>query len=170
MAAESTHQHFVRGLVAVHEQLRSGAEQVRQLAAASSPHQGAQLASAVDGFTETLLDHHRSEDVFFFPAFRAAARLSRNDSEFLDLRDAEHVPIHRLAVELRDLLPQFDGRRVPTQLEHRVTANITELGELSLPHFAEEERVLTADHLATMITDRELGNVYRDMGRNWNRT
>jgi hypothetical protein len=150
---------FHRGLVQVHRELREGAAQI---AAAAGATDDRMVQSLIAGFCQTLLDHHKSEDRFFFPAFRAGGRLRSSDVAFLDARDAEHRDIHRLCLELRDG-PRTGGWRT-------AAAGIArELAALSAPHFAVEEATLTPRHLPALIAPQALVNVFRDMGQNWNR-
>jgi hypothetical protein len=159
---------FHRGLVAVHGELRQGAQQILRFAAGDSEDE--QRNSPVAPFCQTLLDHHKSEDAFFFPAFRRAGRLRASDVAFLDRRDAEHVDIHRVCLELKEV----DERRrraaiAASAWRASVALLAQELADLSAPHFQEEERTLTPAHLPTLISERELVAVFRDMGENWHR-
>jgi hypothetical protein len=162
-SAPSVFDNFHRGLVGVHGELREGAAQVE--AGALGAAADAEVAASIRGFCQTLLDHHKSEDRFFFPAFRAAGRLRSSDVAFLDARDAEHGDIHRLCLALRDGAGDNRGARWRS-----AAAQVArDLAALSLPHFAAEEATLTPRHLATLIAPGDLVRVYRDMGENWNR-
>ena len=118
----------------------------------------------IAAFCQELENHHRSEDAFFFPAFRKAGRLRSTDIAFLDARDDEHLALVRLAGELKELTRRESGIWAATA-RHL----LAEVAEVADPHFAAEESVLTPEHVAEMITQRELVDVYRDMGQNWNR-
>ena len=162
-------ENFHKGLIQVHQELRHGAQAILDLAAAD-PRVPGDMAKLIAVFSETLLNHHKSEDAFFFPAFRAAGRLRSSDIAFLDARDAEHVGIHRLCVELRDLAARHERRAVATPNWYASTAGlVAELRSLSLPHFESEERALTPAHVADLISEPELAHIYRDMGENWHR-
>jgi hypothetical protein len=161
--------HFHVGLLQVHRELR---QQTSAILAGVAKDAGGQAAvgQMIAGFCENLENHHRSEDVFFFPAFRSAGRLRSTDIAFLDARDDEHVALVRLAGELQQLSGRSRNRGlVPTAWWGTVHRLVTEVTEIAGPHFAAEESVLTAKHVADMISERELGEVYRDMGQNWNR-
>jgi hypothetical protein len=157
---------FHRGLVQSHAELRDGA---RGIEAAAGGEDDAVTARLVAAFCQLLLNHHKAEDAFFFPAFRAAGRLRSSDVAFLAARDHEHVAIHRLCLALREAGERHGRGRAATDFRATVAGLVRELSAASLPHFAEEEAVLTPAHLATMISARGLGLVYRDMGKNWNR-
>jgi hypothetical protein len=162
-------EHFHVGLLQVHRELR---QQTSAILAGVARDAGGQAAvgQMIAGFCEHLENHHRSEDVFFFPAFRAAGRLRSTDIAFLDARDDEHVALVRLAGELQQLSGRARNRGlVPAAWWGSVQRLVTEVTEIAGPHFAAEESVLTARHVAGMISERELGEVYRDMGQNWNR-
>src|ERR1700745_1348142 len=131
--------NFHRGLLQVHGELREAAGQIGAGAAGDGPPQ-----PLIAAFCQTLLDHHRSEDRFFFPAFRAAGRLRSSDVAFLAARDAEHLWIHRLCLALRALGEEAPGGAPWRQA---VAARARELGAASAPHFAEEEATLTPAHL-----------------------
>jgi hemerythrin len=165
----TTFEQFHAGLLQVHGELRQQASAI--LAGATDDRASwSSVDRVIEGFCEHLDNHHRSEDVFFFPAFRAAGKLRSTDIAFLDARDDEHLAIVRLVGELRGL----SGRARAGSLNQpgwRGSARrlVTELTEIANPHFAAEEAVLTAQHVAEMISARKLGDVYRDMGTNWNR-
>src|SRR3954447_21490373 len=93
---KTVYTNFHHALVQVHGDLLAGAARIEAAATA-----GDDLHRVTEGFCQTLLDHHKAEDRFSFPAFRAAGRLRSSDVAFLAARDAEHVDIHRLCVELR---------------------------------------------------------------------
>jgi hypothetical protein len=152
---------FHRGLLQVHGELREGAGQIE--AAARGAVAEDVVTAPIAGFCQTLLDHHKAEDRFFFPAFRAG-RLRSSDLAFLDARNAEHRDIHRLCLELREA-----GARQLAGWRLAVARLAGELAVLSAPHFAAEEAALTPQHLPALISADGLVSVYRDMGRNWNR-
>jgi hypothetical protein len=156
---------FHAGLVQVHGELRDAAAGI----AATIPDaaRDADTRAAILAFTKELLDHHKSEAAFFFPAFRAAGRMRSSDVAWLATKDEEHVAIHRICVELRDASVEVPGN--PRTWRALVTAHVGTLAALSKPHFAEEEATLTPAHVATLLAERELAAVYRDMGRNWHR-
>ncbi|HEX7700436.1 MAG TPA: hemerythrin domain-containing protein [Kofleriaceae bacterium] len=156
---------FHRSLVEVHDTLRASAGEISVVINDDTKDRATR--SAVASFTANLVNHHKSEDSFFFPAFRAAGRMRSSDIEFLARKDEEHVAIHRLCVELRDLNTR--SSRDATAWRKMVASHVSELSTLAPPHFAEEEATLTADHVATLLTASELTAVYRDMGVNWNR-
>jgi hypothetical protein len=163
---DAVFENFHRGLVQVHSELREGASSIEAAVAQDDDLTGRLVA----GFCVTLLNHHKAEDVFLFPAFRAAGRLRTSDVGFLAARDREHVDIHRLCLELRDAGKRHQGGGDGAAAwRASVTRLIRDLAAASLPHFAEEEAVLTPAHVATMISGGELVAVYRDMGENWNR-
>lgn len=155
--------HFYDGLLQVHRELQRGAAEI--LTVASHENSNRTVAyRMIAAFCEELENHHRSEDVFFFPAFRVAGRLRSTDIAFLDTRDDEHLVLVRLVGELKELTRHRSGTWAAT-----TRRLITEVADVADPHFAAEESVLTPKHVAEMITERELGSVYRDMGMNWNR-
>jgi hemerythrin len=156
-------EHFHDGLLHVHRELQHGVADILTVASHENSNQ-AVANRMIAAFCEELENHHRSEDVFFFPAFRAAGRLRSTDIAFLDARDDEHLVLVRLVGELKELT----GRRAGTWAA-TVRRLLTEVAEVADPHFAAEESVLTAEHVAEMITQRQLANVYRDMGQNWDR-
>jgi Hemerythrin HHE cation binding domain len=168
-ARRTTFEQFHVGLLQVHGELRQQASAI--LAGATDDRASwTSVDRLIAGFCEHLDNHHRSEDVFFFPAFRATGKLRSTDIAFLDARDDEHLAIVRLVGELRML----SGRERAESLIRsgwRGSARrlVTELTEIADPHFAAEESVLTAQHVAEMISARDLGDVYRAMGMNWNR-
>nr|ASA49550.1 hypothetical protein [Actinoallomurus sp.] len=163
-APRTPHENFYAGLVQVHGELRQASAQI--LAGASAERGNhTSVNRRIRAFVEELENHHRSEDVFFFPAFRAAGRLRSTDIAFLDARDDEHVVIVRLAEELQALT-----ERTRSNWAASVRSLITELGQVADAHFAAEEQVLTPRHLAEMITQGQLVDVYREMGQNWNRS
>jgi iron-sulfur cluster repair protein YtfE (RIC family) len=161
-------ENFHVGLIQVHRELRQQASAIL----ADAAEDGAARASVdrkIADFCAHLENHHRSEDVFFFPAFRAAGRLRSTDIAFLNARDDEHVALVRLVGELRQLTGRARGGSPIRAGWRGVQWLVTEVTEIAGPHFAAEESVLTAEHVAEMISARELGDVYRDMGTNWNR-
>lgn len=160
-------ENFHAALLQVHGELREQASDIH------SGVTGVRVGrTSVDrviiGFCEELENHHRSEDVFFFPAFRAAGRLRSTDMAFLDARDNEHLALVRLIGELRQVTKRnLAGSLNTTRWRGSVRQLITEITDIANPHFAAEESVLTAGHVAEMITARELVDVYKDMGTNW---
>jgi hypothetical protein len=163
----ATFDDFSRGLVAVHWQLRNGVASI--LAAVSDGGDGASADARIAAYTERLSTHHRAEDVFIFPALRAAGRCRSSDVAFLDARDREHTDVHRLCVELRDLgLARSRGAVAARAWRADVLRLAGELRSLTAPHFDIEEATLTVDHLRTLITEAELRAMFRDMHENWN--
>ena len=160
--------NFHRGLVHVHCELRDDAHQIGLSAADIAAD--AATDTLIAGFCEQLQNHHKSEDTFFFPAFRAAGRLRSSDVAFLEARDAEHVEIHRLCLELRTTGERHQRGVLATRTwRTSVVELVRDLVAASLPHFTEEESSLTPEHVATMISSDDLVHVFRDMGENWNR-
>lgn len=164
-AAPSIFERFHASLVQVHGELRAGAAGIARTI--GDDRRDAATRAAIRAFTEELLNHHKSEDAFFFPAFRAAGRMRSADVAWLAKKDEEHVAIHRLCVELRAATEQR-GLAVRTW-RTLVTGHVRDLAARSQPHFAEEEATLTAAHVAQLLTETELAAVYRDMGQNWHR-
>jgi hemerythrin len=158
-------EHFSMALGHAHRELLGLGSEVRSRL--ESGASDSEIAAAITQFTTTLLNHHRSEDVFFFPAFRAAGRLSAIDVPFLEDRDGEHVPIHRLALELQAAGTDLTAGRAVERPQ--LLSKVDELHERSVSHFAAEEATLTAEHVATFLTDAEMVAIQRDMGQNWNR-
>jgi len=165
--AAAIHEQFHRGLVQIHDELRGGARAIADAAGNDRDTNAAAIKRLVSGFCQRLLDHHRSEDAFLFPAFRKAGRLRSSDVAFLDARDREHVTIHRLCLAIRDAGTRGDPASKPGR--GTLASLVAELSTVSAPHFATEEHTLVPAHLAEIITSQELGRVYRDMGENWNR-
>jgi iron-sulfur cluster repair protein YtfE (RIC family) len=160
-------ENFHAALIQVHGELRQQASailaDVTGDRAARTP-----VDRMIADFCEELENHHRSEDVFFFPAFRAAGRLRSTDIAFLDVRDDEHAALVRLIGELRQATERARGENLArTRWRGSVQRLITELSDIASPHFAAEESVLTAGHVAEMISAPELVDVYKDMGMNW---
>jgi hypothetical protein len=158
--------NFHRGLLQVHGELREGAARI--VASVAPDGAAGDTATLIAGFCQTLLDHHKSEDRFFFPAFRGAGGLRSSDVAFLEQRDAEHLEIHRLCLELQEL-GQRGGSEVTSAWRASVGKVAGDLAAASLPHFAEEEATLTPTHVATLLSSQQLVNVFRDMGMNWHR-
>jgi hypothetical protein len=119
-------------------------------------------------YVDRLLRHHRAEDAFIFPAFRAAGRLRSSDVAFLDARDAEHRDVHRLCVELRRVSLAGGSSALPTPARRHITRLASELESLTRPHFDIEEATLTTEHLATLLTAREAITLFDDIRRRWN--
>jgi iron-sulfur cluster repair protein YtfE (RIC family) len=161
-------ERFHDGLVQVHSELRAAAAGIAR--SIPDEQRDAATRAAILGFAEELLNHHKSEDSFFFPGFRAAGRMRSSDVAWLAKKDEEHVEIHRLCIELRDATQQRarDALAVRTW-RSLVVDHVRQLAKLSAPHFAEEEATLSAAHVATLLTEGELIAIYRDMGQNWHR-
>jgi hypothetical protein len=162
------HHTFHRSLIFAHARLRDAAEGLATAIVDSAQDR------ATDGrileLVEELENHHKSEAAFFFPAFRKAGRLKSSDVAFLDARDTEHIAIVELCGALRDAAVRHArGGLATSAWRPLVAATAAELLSAARPHFEVEERVLTGEHLVTLISARELQAVYRDMGRNWNR-
>lgn len=162
-------ENFHKGLVQVHDELRQGAASILD-GLAILENDAIATDQLIFSFSETLLNHHKSEDRFFFPSFRAAGRLRPSDAAFLDARDSEHLDIHRLCLELREITARHRHGAITTP-DWRISAKgvITNLSSISIPHFEIEEATLTSEHVATIITSKELARVYRDMGEHWDR-
>jgi hypothetical protein len=161
--------NFHIGLVQVHDELRQGVNSILD-GLVNIANNANSVDILITSFSETLLNHHKSEDSFFFPAFRISGRLRSSDIAFLDARDLEHQDIHRLCLELRKLSDNhLHGMITTSDFCISVKSVITDLGSISLPHFEIEEITLTSEHVATIITSKELESVYRDMGEHWNR-
>ena len=77
---------FHRSLVQVHGELREGVRHILD-AVANTAKDASGTDALIASFSENLLNHHKAEDRFFFPAFRAAGRLRSSDVAFLDARD-----------------------------------------------------------------------------------
>lgn len=163
---ETPFQSFHRGLVHAHADLRG-----RLSAILSRVELSETTASdrAIASFCSELENHHHAEAAFIFPAFRAAGRLRSYDVAFLDARDAEHVDIQRLCLEMRDASRAHRREALSTKAWRVSILKLGgELQYLSLPHFAIEESTLTAARVAEMMTARELAAMHRDMGQHWN--
>lgn len=169
MAANvSVYESFYRSLLQVHRELREGAQQIGE--SSGDDARDAQTTALILRFCDTLIRHHKAEDAFFFPAFRAAGRLKSSDVAVLAALDDEHVTVHRLCVELDEATRArrrgATGAAAWRRLAGRLAAELT---DVSLPHFASEERLLTPDGLASMVTPEQILDVYRDMKQNWTR-
>jgi hemerythrin-like domain-containing protein len=160
---------FHRSLVQVHGELRDGVRGILD-AVVNTANDSNVTDERIAALCLNLLNHHKAEDAFFFPAFRAAGRLRSSDVAFLDARDAEHHEVHRLCLELREVGQAHQrGAVAPRVWRATVRRVCTELAAISAPHFDIEESTLTPTHVATLITIGELVAVYRDMGQKWNR-
>lgn len=157
------HKEFHRGLLQVHAELRAAVAAIGAAVSGDTLNMAATRA-LIAHFCQELLNHHKAEDAFLFPAFRRIGRLAASDLAFLAERDDEHIEIHRLCLELRDT----GARGGESGFRDAVAVLIGELAQRSGPHFEAEERVLTPAHLQTIITGAELAMVQRDMGQNWN--
>lgn len=167
-ASASVYENFHRSLLQVHRQLRVGAQRIGE--AAGDDARDAETEALVLTFCDTLLRHHKAEDAFFFPAFRAAGRLKSSDVAILAALDDEHVTVHRLCVEMHDAtVARRRGAAAAATWRRLVGRLAVELADVSVPHFAAEERVLTAAGVATMLTPDQVLAVYRDMKQNWTR-
>ncbi len=161
-------QRFERSLAHVHGELAARATGIAT--SIEDPRASAATDRAIAAFTRELLDHHKSEDAFFFPGFRAAGRLRSSDVAFLAMKDEEHVAIHRTCIELRDAGAAHARKALARPAwRQAVRSRIATLQALSRPHFAEEQATLTAAHVETFIGAAELGAIYRDMAKNWHR-
>jgi hypothetical protein len=162
-------ENFHRSLLQVHGELREGVRHILD-AVTNTANDAKVTDQLIASFSENLLNHHKAEDAFFFPAFRAAGRLRSSDVAFLDARDAEHHDVHRLCLELRAVGASHQRGAVAARVWRETVRRVcTELRTISSPHFSIEESTLTPAHVATLITNRELADVYRDMGQNWHR-
>lgn len=164
----SVYETFFRSLLQVHRELRDGAQQIGE--SAGDDARDAETAALVLTFCDTLTRHHKAEDAFFFPAFRVAGRLKSSDVAVLAALDDEHVTVHRLCVEL-DETTKARRRGATTAVAWRrlVGRLAAELTDVLVPHFATEERLLTPDGLASLLTAEQVLDVYRDMKQNWTR-
>lgn len=161
----TVHESFVAQLVQVHARLKQSAQEVGDLGRLADPQRATRLREVTGAFTELLLNHHKSEDTFFYPAFRDADRLGPADLAFLHARDDEHEVIHRLCLSLRELA-RHEGN--DGEWFRSIVELADQLGALSAPHFDAEELHLTAEHLEKIIDAAALVAVYRDMGEHWN--
>jgi iron-sulfur cluster repair protein YtfE (RIC family) len=163
------YEKFAVALGQRHGELRAHLDRVTQSATVEA-NDAAKTDADIEAFCTELLDHHKSEDSFFFPAFRNAGRMRSADVAFLDARDAEHRDVHRLCLELRDVSSAHRRSALATRAwRTEVRRLAAELAILAAPHFRIEESTLTAEHVALLLTPAELIDVYRDMGQNWNR-
>jgi hypothetical protein len=154
--ADQVFHELHRRFVVAHDELR---DRMTELLVAAN---GDRLSRRVDEYTDRLLRHHRAEDEFVFPAFRAAGRLRSSDVAFLDARDAEHRDVHRLCVELRSIgFVAIGGDQKLLRLGR-------ELEAMTRPHYELEESVLTVAHLKTLMTEREVLALFEDIPARWN--
>jgi len=159
---------FYRSLLQVHEELREGARKFGETAGDDA--RDAQTEALVLSFCDVLLRHHKAEDAFFFPAFRAAGKLKSSDVAVLAALDEEHLTVTRLCGELNDATgARRRGATSGTEWRRHVARLSIELRDVCVPHFATEERILTAEGVATMLTPPQMDAVYRDMKENWTR-
>lgn len=164
----SVYESFYRSLLHVHRELLEGAQRIAD--AARDGARDAETAPLVLAFCDELLRHHKAEDAFFFPAFRAAGRLKSSDAAVLAALDDEHVTVHRLCMEMQQATEARRRGAMAAETWRPLIGRLAvELTAACVPHFAEEERLLTADHLATMLTPDQFLDVYRDMKQNWTR-
>jgi iron-sulfur cluster repair protein YtfE (RIC family) len=164
----SVYETFYRSLLQVHRELLEGAQRIAD--AAGDGARDAETEALVLELCDTLLRHHKAEDAFFFPAFRAAGRLKSSDVAVLAALDDEHVTVHRVCLEMQQATEaRRRGVMAAATWRQLIGRHALELTAACVPHFAEEERLLTADHLATMVTPDQFLDVYRDMKQNWTR-
>lgn len=151
-----------RRFIAAHDELRG---RVAAVLDAGARDDDRLLLLLLAEYVDRLLRHHRAEDAFIFPAFRAAGRLRSSDVAFLDARDAEHRDVHRLCIELQGV---SGGRRIlPVPTRRGVLRLANELESLTRPHFAVEEALLSTDHLASLLTGSEAIALFDDIRRHW---
>ena len=165
---DPVYESFHQSLLQVHGELRGGAQKIAE--AAGDEARDAETEALVLTFCDTLLRHHKAEDAFFFPAFRAAGRLKSSDVAILAALDDEHVTVTRLCHELGDATAaRRRGAMAVAEWRRLVGRLAVELSDVCVPHFATEERMLTAEGVASLLTPGQMDDVYRDMKQNWTR-
>lgn len=97
---QAVYDQFYNGLLAVHVELRGALTGI--VSSVSQDRFGRNLDAQIQHFSANLKNHHKSEDRFFFPAFRESGRMRSSDLAFLEARDKEHEDILRLCQELRN--------------------------------------------------------------------
>jgi len=106
------------------------------------------LGEAVAHACKPLLWHHRAEDEFLFAGIRRASAGRSSDVAFLERCHREHVELHALCERL--LAGATDVAVLARELHARLAS-----------HVAEEEAALAPEHLRTMLTPLELGEIAR---------
>jgi hypothetical protein len=164
--SQAVYHQFYKGLLAVHSELRGALTVIVSLLSQDRP--GRDVDIQIQHFSANLQNHHKSEDRFFFPAFRESGRMRSSDLAFLAARDKEHEDILRLCKELETQRLSPKLRAPSDRTRNDALCLATELNALSLPHFAAEELTLIPNELVHFIGAADLTRVYRDMGLHWN--
>ncbi len=112
------------------------------------------IADYVAWYADFLDVHHRGEDEHIFPALRHSSRGRTTDVAHLERWTHAHSDIYALAGELRGAARRLGERSAGALAELRSRAS--QLEALLAPHLADEEAVLTPEHLASMIPEEEL--------------
>ncbi len=112
-------------------------------------------------YREFLDVHHSGEDRSLFPALHRHTAGRSTDAAHLDRWTTEHRDIVRLGEELGELAARVTsggGRR-------ELAARSRDLLAVLTPHAESEEAVLTAQHLAEMLPERELAAAVEEVAR-----
>lgn len=136
---------------------------------ALAAHSGADRAvvESLDVLADRLERHHRAEDAFFFPAFRAGGRLAPDDAEFIDGLDAEHEQIEGLVRSLSATSGRLRSGVGVASVAVGAHRDLNELVQICRGHFASEEQGMTPAFLSFIITPSAMSHVYVEMKREW---
>lgn len=109
------------------------------------------LAAFVRRYVDFLVVHHRSEEDDLLPALRRHTAGRTTDAAHLTRWQEEHRDIDRLGEDL--------GRAADARDRGALARVSADLRALLAPHVADEEAVLTPDHLREMLPEPELAGV-----------
>jgi hemerythrin-like domain-containing protein len=111
------------------------------------------VADYVRWYADFLDVHHHGEDAHVFPAIRKSSPGRSTDIAHLERWQKEHADIYALGRTLRETAARLHDSESALPALRSCSA---ELQALLAPHLAEEEAVLTPEHLAELIPEKEL--------------
>lgn len=153
------YQNYEIGLRLSHRALTRNLERFAAYDASAAPDRSA-LGDYVRLYVEFLEVHHDGEDRSIFPALRRHTAGRSTDAAHLDRWDSEHHAIKRLGDELAAI-----ARRDSATMPRELAACSRELLAVLQPHAGSEEEILTTQHLAEMIPERELATAVDEIAK-----
>jgi len=138
----------------IHDVLRRNLERIIQVAETQEPVSTQDFADFIELYLRFLTLHHEGEDQYMFPVLKKGPAVSASDAAFLDSRISEHTQVHATCEALGQAARQV--REQGSAAFPSLGRVASELRTLLFPHLQVEEQVLTASHMAKVVSASEL--------------
>ncbi|MFL5350945.1 MAG: hemerythrin domain-containing protein [Hyalangium sp.] len=145
----------------IHDVLRRNLGRIIQVAETKEQVSTQDFADFIELYLRFLMLHHEGEDQYIFPVLKKGPAVSASDAAFLDSRGSEHVQVHATCEALGKAAREV--REQGSAAFPSLGRVAGELRTLLLPHLQIEEQVLTASHMAKVVSASELEDSQKRM-------